>query len=71
MRIKSLNSQLWRNACLAYEQEEITLDTAVYLIFDDTVINKKYRYKIEIVRRQYRGDEHKVICVLSATKLVV
>ena len=40
-----------------------------YLIFDDTVINKKYGYNIDSVaplkealaRRQYSGREHKVI----------
>ena len=41
-------------------------DTEAYLIFDDTVINKKYGYKIELTRRQYSGNEHKVICILSA-----
>ena len=28
-------------------------DTEAYLIFDDTVINKKYGYNIELTRRQY------------------
>ena len=41
-------------------------DTEAYLIFDDTVISKKYGYKIEIARRQYSGNEHQVVCVLSA-----
>ena len=36
-------------------------DTEAYLIFDYTVINKKYGYDIELVRRQYNGREHKVI----------
>ena len=45
-------------------------DTASYLIFDDTVINKRYGYKIELTRRQYSGNEHKVICILSAAKFV-
>ena len=39
-------------------------DTAAYLIFDDTVINKKYGDNIELTRRQYSGNEHKVIYVL-------
>ena len=30
-------------------------DTEAYLIFDDTVINKKYGYNIELTRRQYSG----------------
>ncbi len=39
-------------------------DTTAYLIFDDTVINKKYGDNIELTRRQYSGNEHKVIYVL-------
>ena len=45
-------------------------DTAAYLIFDDTVINKKYGYNIELTRRQYSGNEHQVVGVLSAAKFV-
>ena len=30
-------------------------DTEAYLIFDDTVINKKYGHNIELARRQYSG----------------
>ena len=57
LRTESLNSQdLWRNV-----KEELLPDTAAYLIFDDTVINKKYGLKIDSVaplkealaRRQY------------------
>ena len=36
-------------------------DTEAYLIFDDTVINKKYGHNIELARRQYSGNEHQVI----------
>ena len=32
-------------------------DTEAYLIFDDTVINKKYGYNIELTRQQYSGNE--------------
>ena len=39
-------------------------DTTAYLIFDDTVIYKKYGDNIELTRRQYSGNEHKVIYVL-------
>ena len=42
-------------------QEEIVTDTEGYLIFDDTVLNKEYANKIELVRRQYSSNEHKVI----------
>jgi hypothetical protein len=31
------------------------------LIFDDTVLDKKFSQKIELVRRQYSGNEHRVI----------
>ena len=42
-------------------KEEIVQSTEGYLIFDDTVINKKYANKIELVRKQYSGNEHQVI----------
>ena len=59
LRTESLNSEdLWRNI-----KEEFVSDTEAYLIFDDTVINKKYGYNIEIARRQYSGNEHQVVCV--------
>ena len=45
-------------------------ETEAYLIFDDTVINKKYGYNIELTRRQYSGNEHQVVCVLSAAEFV-
>ena len=45
-------------------------DTEAYWIFDDTVINKKYGYNIELTRRQYSSNEHQVVCVLSAAKFV-
>ena len=38
-------------------------DTEAYLIFDDTVINKRYGYNIELTRRQYSGNERQVVCV--------
>ncbi len=41
--------------------EEIVTSTDGYLIFDDTVINKKYSEKIELVWRQYSGNEHQVV----------
>ena len=57
LRTESLNSEdLWRNV-----KEEFVSDTEAYLIFDDTVINKKYGYNIEIARRQYSGNEHQVV----------
>jgi hypothetical protein len=32
-----------------------------YIIFDDTVLDKRYSEEIEIVRRQYSGNEHGVV----------
>ncbi len=32
-----------------------------YLIFDDTVLDKRYSSAIELTRRQYSGNEHRVI----------
>lgn len=32
-----------------------------YIIFDDSVLDKRYSEEIEIVRRQYSGNEHGVI----------
>ncbi len=32
-----------------------------YIIFDDTVIDKRYSEDIELTRRQYSGNEHRVI----------
>lgn len=57
LKMEDLSSQdLWRNV-----KKEIVVSLEGYLIFDDTVINKKYAKKIELVRRQYSGNEHKVI----------
>lgn len=32
-----------------------------YLLFDDTVLDKRFSQSIELVRRQYSGNEHRVI----------
>jgi hypothetical protein len=32
-----------------------------YLVFDDTVVDKNFSFKIELVRRQYSGNAHGVI----------
>ena len=41
------------------KKNNLFADTAAYLIFDDTVINKKYGYNIELTRRQYSSNKHK------------
>lgn len=32
-----------------------------YVLFDDTVLDKRYSASIELTRRQYSGNEHRVI----------
>lgn len=32
-----------------------------YVLFDDTVLDKRYAAAIELTRRQYSGNEHRVI----------
>ncbi|GGA35929.1 hypothetical protein CYANOKiyG1_53630 [Okeania sp. KiyG1] len=57
LKIEKFDSQdLWINV-----KKEIITNTEGYLIFDDTVLNKKHSNKIELVRRQYSGNEHKVV----------
>ena len=38
-------------------------DVEAYFIFDDTVINNKLGYNIELTRRQDSGNEHQVVRV--------
>jgi hypothetical protein len=42
-------------------KETLQIDEQAAVIFDDTVLDKRYSTKIELVRRQYSGNEHKVI----------
>lgn len=42
-------------------QSSIEVHPRASLIFDDTVSDKRFSQKIEIVRRQYSGNEHRVI----------
>ena len=49
-------SLLWDNVKELIEREE-----TAYLIFDDTVIDKRYSEEIELTRWQYSGNEHGVI----------
>ncbi|MFM6158585.1 MAG: hypothetical protein ACKPE3_37300, partial [Sphaerospermopsis kisseleviana] len=39
----------------------IVPDENAYIIFDDTVLDKRFSEKIEIVRRQYSGNEHGIV----------
>jgi tRNA-binding EMAP/Myf-like protein len=47
---------LWDNV-----KEVIEIDEEAYLIFDDTVIDKRYSEEIALTRWQYSGNEHGVI----------
>lgn len=47
---------LWDNV-----KDKIKRHENAYLIFDDTVIDKRYAKKIELTRRQYSGNEHGVL----------
>ncbi len=49
-------SLLWENVKELIEREE-----NAYLIFDDTVIDKRYSEEIELTRWQYSGNEQGVI----------
>ncbi len=42
-------------------KDDIILDEEGYLLFDDTVLDKNYSRDIEPVRRQYSGNEKRVI----------
>ena len=47
---------LWDNV-----KDVIQVSDNGYLVFDDTVIDKRYSLEIEITKRQYSGNEHGVI----------
>jgi hypothetical protein len=48
--------QIWQQV-----RHQIKLCSDGYIIFDDTVLNKEYSHKIELVRRQYSGNAHGII----------
>ena len=47
---------LWDNV-----KDLIVVDEDAYIIFDDTVVDKRFSSEIEIVRRQYSGNEHGIV----------
>lgn len=47
---------LWENVKLLLQTHE-----KAYIIFDDTVLDKRYSEDIELSRRQYSGNEHGVL----------
>ena len=48
--------QIWDNV-----ESQLIYSELGYLIFDDTVLDKNFSFKIELVRRQYSGNAKKVI----------
>jgi hypothetical protein len=47
---------VWENV-----KSQLVTTESGYLIFDDTVLDKNFSFKIELVRRQYSGNAKKVI----------
>jgi Transposase DDE domain len=47
---------LWDNV-----KDLVEKDEDAYIIFDDSVLDKRYSEEIEIVRRQYSGNEHSIV----------
>ena len=47
---------LWDNVKLLLQPSQ-----NAYVLFDDTVLDKRYSTSIELTRRQYSGNEHRVI----------
>lgn len=49
------------SAALSRIKYHITQHPNAYIVFDDSVSDKRYSSEIELVRRQYSGNEHRVI----------
>jgi Transposase DDE domain len=47
---------VWENV-----KSEVVQTASGYVLFDDTVLDKRYSFAIELVRRQYSGNAHGVI----------
>jgi hypothetical protein len=57
LKIEKLTPRLlWYNV-----KEVVETDDNGYIIFDDSVLDKRYSEETEIVRRQYSGNEHGVL----------
>ena len=48
--------QVWQQV-----RHQIQLSADGYVLFDDTVLNKEYSHRIQLVRRQYSGNAHGII----------
>jgi len=62
-RVNRLLRQLDVQAADLWEsvQETIVVDPSGYLAFDDTVLDKRHSFKIECVKSQWSGNEHRTI----------
>ncbi len=57
LRGEKLTSRLlWDNV-----KGSVQSSATAYVLFDDTVLDKRYLASIELTRRQYSGNEHRVI----------
>ncbi len=54
---------VWENV-----QDKIVVSENGCIIFDDSVMDKRYSNKIELVRRQYSGNEHGVVKGIYKTR---
>ena len=59
------NDRVTASAVLDQVRNDVVMFPNAYLIFDDTVLDKKFSHRIELVRRQYR-----VLCAYQCVELV-
>jgi hypothetical protein len=53
-RLDVTAEDLWEHV-----QETLTLSANGYILFDDTVLDKRHSSKLEMVYKQYSGNEHR------------
>ena len=49
---------------------QVALSARGHVLFDDTVLDKYYRRRIELVRRQYSGNAHGLIAGIGQVTCV-
>lgn len=59
------SESLWQNV-----KKDIQISENSAIIFDDTVLDKRFGEKIELVRRQYSGTEHRVLSGIGLVNCV-
>ena len=55
-QVEVSSAELWKNV-----QETLVLSPNGYLVYDDTVLDKRHSFKIENVYKQYSGNEYRTI----------